>query len=98
MSLDSATDLFNDVICVAGSFAAIFFMQVIAREPQRFVHVERFALLLLAFAMFFNGIGDVALIGGHRPQGIATNVAILLLLVVMTVRARFFNRDHSPAP
>lgn len=92
MNLDSAIDFFNDLVCIAGSFAAIFVMQVIAREPQPFVNVERGALLLLSLAMFFNGIGDMNLIGGHRPQGIATNLAILILLLVMAARGRFFHR------
>lgn len=92
MTLGDAVDIVDAVACLGGACASVVAMQIVGRERQPWVYVERAALGGLALTMFYNAIADSNLLGGHRPSGVAANVAMTVLLVVMVLRAKFFRR------
>jgi len=84
-------DIVTAVACFVSAMVCIILMQVILREKSPLVHWQRFALGVLAAALFANASTwwpDYLLINGHRPTGILVDFAITFLLFVMMIRGR----------
>lgn len=91
-------DIITAIASITGALACVYLQQLVKDEediPGQWL--QRVALSLLAIALLANGLyvyPEWALINGHRPTGILTEIAVAVNMAIMAGRG--YLKAHRP--
>lgn len=96
-ALAAHVDLIEFVMSIGGSLLCMYLAQVILREKAPYVALQRWAMGLLAVAMFWNGVSQYEpwnlVQEVYRPTGVIVYACVFFNLCVMAFRGRIMRQD-----